>query len=263
MMDENRLIQTILEKRLASAMRYFAQIGSTNDEALNWAAADAPDGALVIANDQTAGRGRLGRSWVTRPGAALAFSVIYRPSGREAECLHLFSPLAALALHSALQNLWQLPAQIKWPNDVLLQRRKTAGILAEAAWLGSQLQGVVVGVGINVLRGSVPPDAEVMFPATSVEHALGQPPDRLELLCAVLRELQTWRAHLGAPAFFDAWRKNLAFMGEQVCVDQSGNFHCGTLSGIDGEGNILLRLTDGQIAQFAAGDISLRPLKAA
>ncbi len=262
-MDENRLIQIFTENQLAPAVRYFSQIGSTNDEAMRWAAADAPDGALVVADEQTAGRGRLNRSWVTRAGAALAFSVIYRPKDREAECLHLFSPLAALALHSALQKVWNLSAQIKWPNDVLLQRRKTAGILVEAAWMGSQLQGVVVGVGINVLRGSVPPDAEVMFPATSVEHALGRPPDRLELLCAVLREMNAWRAHLGAPAFLHAWRTNLAFVGEPVCIDQSGKILCGTLSGIDDQGNILLRLKDGQIAQFAAGDISLRPLQAA
>ena len=94
----------------------------------------------MIADQQTKGRGRLGRSWVTNPGAALAFSIILRPTAEEIDHLGLFSPLAGLAVCLALQNL-HLPAEIKWPNDVLLARRKTCGILAESVWQGEQLQG--------------------------------------------------------------------------------------------------------------------------
>ncbi|MEN4100610.1 MAG: biotin--[acetyl-CoA-carboxylase] ligase, partial [Anaerolineaceae bacterium] len=112
-----------------SELRYFDSIGSTNDEALRWAEQGAPDAALVVADTQTAGRGRMDRRWVTRPGVALAFSLALRPTPVEASALGLFSPLGALAVAAALRENYGLLAEVKWPNDVLLERRKCCGIL--------------------------------------------------------------------------------------------------------------------------------------
>ncbi len=241
-------------------IRYFDTIGSTNDEALAWAEAGATDGSLVIADQQTKGRGRLGRSWVTNPGAALAFSIILRPTAEEIDHLGLFSPLAGLAVCLALQNL-HLPAEIKWPNDVLLARRKTCGILAESVWQGEQLQGMVIGIGINVASSSVPPAAEVLFPATCVEEHLDEPVDRLELLRSVLKSFFEWRNHFGSAGFIQAWESRLAFKGEMVTLKNSGGQgFSGILSGVDAHGNLRVQLDDGTQKLVSVGDVHLRPI---
>ena len=123
-------LQSILTGLPLGGLRYFDSIGSTNDEALAWARAGAPDYSLVVADTQTAGRGRLQRRWVTNPGAALAFSLVLWPAPQERQCLPRFSPLGAVAVRQALAVVFGLPAEIKWPNDVLLGRCKVAGVLA-------------------------------------------------------------------------------------------------------------------------------------
>lgn len=241
------------------AIRYYDTIGSTNDAALRWAEAGAVDGSLVIAEHQTSGRGRLGRSWVTNPGAALAFSVVLRPSEEEMKRLELFSPLAGLAVCGALQALG-LPAEIKWPNDVLLARRKTCGILAESTWDGSRLIGTVVGIGINVAPESVPPADLLQFPATCVEEHLRQPVDRGQLLRQVLNEFYHWRANFGSPDFFNAWEDRLAFKGETVQLLNSGSESIsGILLGVDEKGNLRVRLSAGNVKIVSVGDVHLRP----
>ncbi len=260
MISEND-IRSRLTGLPVAGLRYFETIPSTNDEALRWMEAGAPDSALVVADEQTSGRGRLNRHWVTRPGSALAFSLLLRPSEQELDHLLLFSPLAALALRDALEQQWGLRSQIKWPNDVLLAGRKVAGILVESAWLGSQLLGVVVGVGVNVASSSVPSSEEVIFPATSIEDQVGRPVDRLDLLRAVLGRMFAWRPRLGSSGFHQAWEDHLAFRGEWVQIQQLGLPSLeGRVMGIAPGGNLLLQTEDGTEISVAAGDVRLRPM---
>lgn len=241
------------------AIQYYDSIGSTNDAALRWAEAGAADGSLVVADQQTSGRGRLGRSWVTNPGAALAFSMVLRPSEDEMKRLELFSPLAGLAVCSALQGLG-LPAQIKWPNDVLINRRKTCGILAESTWDGSRLIGTVVGIGINVAPESVPPAEALQFPATCIEEHLRQPVDRGQLLRQVLNEFFNWRSNLGSPDFFKAWEDRMAFKGESVqLLNPDSESVSGILLGVDEKGYLRVRLSAGNVKIISVGDVHLRP----
>jgi BirA family transcriptional regulator, biotin operon repressor / biotin---[acetyl-CoA-carboxylase] ligase len=241
-------------------VRFFDRIGSTNNEALQWAEEGAPDGALVVADMQTAGRGRMDRRWVTRPGVALAFSLISRPTRAESGALGLFSPLGALAVAEALVQGYGLPAQVKWPNDVLLNRRKVCGILVEAVWMGSVMQSVVIGIGVNVAPQAVPPDDEVIFPATSVEDVLGKPVDRLELLRKILEQLFTWRARLDSPEFLQAWDAHLAFKDEWVEVQPPGQpAVVGKLSGLAPAGDLRLVSPAGTVITVAAGDLRLGP----
>src|SRR5690606_3785950 len=131
--------------------RYFDRLGSTNDEAARWADRGAPHLALVLADEQYAGRGRLGRQWFTPPGAALALSLVLRPRPENrlaSEQIPFYTALGALALSQALRRQLGLSPAIKWPNDVLLVGRKTAGILAEAQWQGDQVQAVILGIGV-------------------------------------------------------------------------------------------------------------------
>lgn len=240
-------------------IRYFDSIGSTNDEALAWIAAGAGDGCLVIADQQTRGRGRFQRRWITRAGAALAFSLILRPTVGEMARVGFFSPLGAVSLSQALEEQLGLHPLIKWPNDVLLERKKAAGILVEAAWLGDQLQGMVIGIGLNITPEAVPPAAELLFPATSVETAAGQPVDREALLKAILQAIFTWRAALTTEAFHQAWEARLAFRGEWVRIEDSGQPPVtGQVMGIDPGGNLLLRNQAGETTAVAVGDLHLR-----
>lgn len=245
-------------------VEYYPEIGSTNDRAQALLEQAAGDGTLVVADTQTHGRGRLGRQWVTVPGAALAFSLALRPSTAEQLKLPFFAPLAGLAVCQALVEAYGLPAEVKWPNDVLLKRRKTCGVLVEAAWLGSQPQGVVVGIGVNVAPSSVPPDSEVLFPATCVESVLGRPVERLELLIEILRRFFALRQGLGSADFLRLWHERLAFRGQEVRVDllKPGETVTGQVIGIDENGNLRLRTQDGNEVSVAAGDVRLRPLAA-
>jgi BirA family biotin operon repressor/biotin-[acetyl-CoA-carboxylase] ligase len=248
-------------------IRYFDVIGSTNDEALAWLSKDASaggaeDGCLVVADRQYSGRGRLDRHWVTRPGSSLAFSLILRPSPAEVERLAYFSPLGALAICQALESLGLAPL-IKWPNDVLLKRRKAAGILVEVAWLGNQLQGIVVGIGLNVATASVPPTDQLLFPAISVEEAAGQPVERSDLLQAILTNIFAWRARLFDPSFLQGWEQRLAFRGEWVRLEETGREALtGQVIGIDSNGSLLLHAQSGEIEVVTVGDVHLRPIDA-
>jgi BirA family biotin operon repressor/biotin-[acetyl-CoA-carboxylase] ligase len=155
-----------------------------------------------------------------------------------------------------------LPAEVKWPNDVLLNRRKVCGVLVEAVWLGSHLQGVVVGIGINVTLPSVPPDGEVLFPATCVEQVLGRPLEREALLAAILRQFFALRPGLGSVAFRQDWQARLAFRGQEVRVDLPGAEQAltGQVIGIDAQGNLRLRTPSGDEVCVTVGDVRLRPL---
>ncbi len=243
------------------AIQYFDSLPSTNDLALTWAEIGAPDFSLVTADSQSAGRGRLGRRWVTTAGAALAFSLVLRLSPQETDHMALFSPLAGLAVSQALEKLSNLQPIIKWPNDVLLNRKKVAGILAEAVWEGQKVGGVILGIGINVAPSSVPPVHELLFPATSVEQEVGQPVDRIRLLRSVLEELLAWRPNLTSPEFFQAWENRLAFRGEWVEASQIGKAALqGKVLRINQDGNLILLDASGKEISITAGDIHLRPV---
>jgi BirA family transcriptional regulator, biotin operon repressor / biotin---[acetyl-CoA-carboxylase] ligase len=252
-----------LQKELSSLplgrIRYFDSISSTNDEALAWVAQGAHDLSIVIADEQTAGRGRLKRKWFTPKGAALALSVILRPSAAERSHPTRIVGLGALALTSACLKLG-LHAQIKWPNDVLLNRKKTAGILIESVWTGDALDALVLGVGVNVLAASVPPADQVLFPATSLESELGRSVDRADTLRAILSAFLLWRSKLGTDEFLKAWEDALAFRCEQVQIFKDDETPLmGELLGLASDGGLCLRQANNNILTIQFGEIHLRP----
>jgi BirA family biotin operon repressor/biotin-[acetyl-CoA-carboxylase] ligase len=258
-MDDRR-IKTALQDLPLGGLRYLDRVGSTNDVALAWAAEGAADFSLVISDEQTAGRGRGGRHWYTPAGAALAFSLVLRPCPGETAAASLFSALGALAVVEAMERR-ALRAQIKWPNDVLLRRRKVCGVLTEMIWLGDQIDSLVIGVGVNVALSSVPPADRLNFPATCLETELGQPVDRLALLRDILVALEGWRPRLKSVAFHDAWEERLAFRGETVEVWADGQPpRQGQIVGLGVEGGLLLRLSAETVVDLPFGEVHLRPV---
>ena len=237
-------------------LRFYERIGSTNDAALAWAREAAPDLALILADEQTAGRGRSGRRWHTPPGKALAFSLVMRPTAEEASWASRLAGLGCLAITDALAELGLNP-EIKWPNDVLLGGRKMAGVLAESLWTGESLNATVLGIGINVLEGSAP-GSRTPFPTTTIESELGKPPDRLELLRACISAMRTWRSELARDRFWKVWQDRLTYVGEMVVLTAAGRQDIeGTLVGLEKDGSLLLHTEDGPV-RIEAGDIRLR-----
>jgi BirA family transcriptional regulator, biotin operon repressor / biotin---[acetyl-CoA-carboxylase] ligase len=256
-MDQQDLIQALSNLSLGD-IRYFSSIGSTNDEAMLWAAKDVRDLSIVIADEQTAGRGRLDRPWFTPPATALAFSLLLRPKLDEMPHLSRIVGLAALALTDAFGNLGLAP-QIKWPNDILLNGRKVAGILIELTWAGEEVDCVIIGVGVNVAKGAVPSTDILRFPAISLEHVLGQVPNRTRLLHDILASFIALRPHIHADTFLASWEKSLAYYGMEVRVEMGADQAVtGKVIGLESDGSLKLLDEHGKTVTVRFGDVRLR-----
>ena len=192
------------------------ETNSTNDECLNLADLGAPDGTLVRALRQTGGRGRSGRSWHSHPEASLTFSVLFRPQPREYPYLTRFTLLGCLALVRVLSRNFGADPRIKWPNDVLLEGKKVSGVLVETLWQDEIPSALVLGMGVNLNDQALPPQADAVYPAGSLEgqaHIHTTPQSLLEYL---LPELRRARELLPTPGFIEEINTCLAFKGEWV-----------------------------------------------
>jgi BirA family biotin operon repressor/biotin-[acetyl-CoA-carboxylase] ligase len=236
---------------------YHETIASTNDEALERARQGAAHGALVFAEEQTAGRGRAGRHWFTPAKSALAFSLVLRPQLDDSQEVFGLAGLGALAVVKALET-WTIRAAIKWPNDVLIDRHKIAGILVETSWAGVELEYAVMGIGINVQRQSVPAKDALDYPASCIEAAVGKRVDRYDLFIDVLESLAYWYERLGSEELIDAWQHHLAFLNQTVVVRDTTGERTGVLCGMTVDGRLRLETPQGEQFLAACGDVRMR-----
>lgn len=244
---------------LGKPLFFFAMVGSTNERAVQLAHQDAPHGAVVVAEEQTAGRGRAGRRWFTPPGSALALSIILRPKGLSPGAIGGLTVVGALAVVEVLESL-NTDAEIKWPNDVLIGGRKVAGVLVENSWEGDELDFAILGIGVNVGPESIPPEVEINYPTTCVQAAVGDRLDRHELLLAVVEGVARWYPRLGDPEVREAWDRRLAFKDREVRVDGLESEVVGVVQGVSENGELKLELKTGVIHNVAIGDVHLRPV---
>lgn len=257
-MDIHRLEETLSTLPWIN-YRFLEQTTSTNDDVLSWLHEGCSEYSLVIADTQTQGRGRSNHRWITRVGSALAFSLALFPVEKEVEKLALFSPLGALSVCQALESNFDLPAQIKWPNDVLVGRKKVCGILTEAWWQEDRLGGLVMGIGVNVAQDALSAGDRMQFPATSIEEATGTTVDRVELLHVILTGIYHWRPLIGSAQFFDYWLDHLAFRDETVTIHVNEKESVsGILRGVAQDGSLEIELGSGKLASFLIGDVHLR-----
>jgi BirA family biotin operon repressor/biotin-[acetyl-CoA-carboxylase] ligase len=231
-------------------VRRHADIDSTNREAAELARAGAPEGVVVVADHQTAGRGRLGRTWEAPPGSSLLLTVLLRPT-LDATRLHLVTMAVALAAADACRAVAGFSPQLKWPNDLMVADRKLAGILAEAAFEGNVVRWAVVGIGLNV-NWPVDLPAELADIAVAANHVAGQPVDRERLLAELLARLEV--RYSSIDSLVKDYRARCATIGRDVRVELGGEVLTGRVADVDDDGHLLVDTGDG-VRTVAAGDV--------
>jgi BirA family biotin operon repressor/biotin-[acetyl-CoA-carboxylase] ligase len=240
-------------------VRWFDQLDSTNTFLLAQARQGAPAGLVVVADHQTAGRGRLDRRWESPPGANLLASVLLRPRCEPAD-LHLCTAAVALAAADACREVAGVDPALKWPNDLLVEGAKLAGVLAEAEFSGDAVAAVVVGIGVNVAWPG-PPGAG----GTCLDDVGGtaEPADRKILLERLLDALGPRRERLddtaGRRVLAGELRRRCATLGQRVRVSVAGGELTGVASAIDDAGHLVLETDDGPRLVTAGDVVHLRP----
>lgn len=257
-----KAVRQALGRRLfGRQMLHFARVGSTNEVARRLAAQGAPEGLLVWAEEQTAGRGRMGRRWEAPRGSSLLVSLLLRPY-LSPERAFLLSALASLAVAEAVEVETGLRCELKWPNDVLVNGRKCCGILVELEGKGHRIAYAVIGWGLNVNLRFEGPLAER---ATSLAQELGRPLPRLPLLVACLERMESWYFALRAgrdEELWAAWRARLGMLGRTVEVSTPEGPFVGEAVDVAPDGSLLVRRADGTLIPVRAGDVSVRPIAA-
>ena len=236
-------------------IRRLAEVDSTNRYALDAARAGEPAGLVVVADHQTAGRGRLGRTWEAPAGASLLMSVLLRPAIR-LEAMHLLTMAAGLAMAEAVAEVAGFDPTIKWPNDLLAGDRKLAGMLTEAEVTDGEVTAVVVGIGVNVQWTDFPP--EIAETATACNLVVGHDVSRDALLDAFVARYDLRLADLDAVP--EDYRARLGTLGQRVRIELAGGSFEGIATGVADDGSLEVRTDDGGTRVVTAGDVvHLRP----
>lgn len=260
---DDRLTPTALQRLLRSPVFghrifYYPTIASTNDRALELAAAGEPEGGLVLSEEQTGGRGRRERTWASPARLGIYASLILRPD-LEARRAPLFTFVAAVAAAEALREAAGLDARIKWPNDILAGGRKIAGVLGELRGSDPRIRELVVGVGVNVNQTTQDFPAELRQRATSVRIESGRSADRAPILAALLEGLERRYHQLlqqGPGELLKEWQA-LALLppGSRAVIDGPAGRVEGAIVGVDEEGALLLERGNGSSARIPFGEI--------
>ena len=228
---------------------------STMDVAKRAIADGAREGTIVLADHQTAGRGRLGRKWLSSPEDSVLVSVILYP---EMEELRVLNMVAALAVAQTVERLTDLAPVIKWPNDVLIEGKKVSGALIESDIQGDAANSAVVGIGMNVNLDptSIPDIAET---ATSLRQMTEHDFSRRDVLAVLLREFEELCLALrhGEPVHRE-WERRLETLGRDISVRRGEDVWEGRAESVDRDGNLLLRRPDGSLTTIVAGEVTLR-----
>jgi BirA family biotin operon repressor/biotin-[acetyl-CoA-carboxylase] ligase len=247
--------RTGIAPRMKFSLQTFDILDSTNIEALKQSKLGADEGVCIVARQQTAGRGRYGRTWVSERDAGLYFSVILRPQ-LDVDCLSLITLMTGVAVYDTLTD-FAIPPDIKWVNDILVNEKKIAGILAETTETGLGL-AVVVGIGINLTSGNIPPD--LITTATCLEDISPVTVDRAELLGRLTERIdasyQLLKREDGPSIIIAEWSRRSSYnSGKLVRVVLANETITGVTDGLEANGALRIKRGDENIAVIQAGDV--------
>jgi len=257
-MEENSLTPELITRDLRTSfigqkVLYYKTLESTMDAARREARWGAEAGTVVVTEEQTAGRGRLQRTWYS-PSGNLCFSVILRPN---ISYLPNMVMLASLAVAYAVRIVTGLKSQIKWPNDVLIRDKKICGILIENDIRKNSLRHTVIGIGLNV-NLHVPDYPDIAPLATSLSDEMGVKVSRLKVLHQILVEMERLYQSLPQGDFLlEQWKKNLVTLGQRIQVNQGDVIYRGTAESVCRDGSLMLRQPDGVLTRILAGDVGM------
>lgn len=240
-------------------IRVFQETSSTNDIADKLARDGVPEGVVIFAEAQTRGRGRLGRKWVSPAGKGLWFSVLLRPDLRPEAATQL-TVAAANALARAVRQFAGLDPEIKWPNDILLQGRKIAGILTELSAELDHINHLVLGIGVDVHFTEADWPEDLRPVASSIRMATGRSVRRADLAAAILRELDIEYARIAQHQFVQVaneWAAQCSTLGQTISVRIGSRLIHGRAEALDDTGALLLRTTHGHLERIMGGDITV------
>ncbi len=253
-------LQSTVVGNPVSKLNHYLTLSSTNETLKEMAEAGAPEGTVVIAEEQTRGKGRLGRSWSSPRGRGIWFSTLLKPSvsPRETPVFTLLAAVAVMrALHAALPRL---AAGIKWPNDILIQGRKACGILTELKAEADRLHYLVIGIGLNVNQEAAdfPPGLEGV--ATSLYLECGEVLKRLPLAVSMLQSLDDLYGAYRTAGFgplLEEWKAKNITLGRRVNVSLPAGHLAGTAVEISAEGALIIQTEDGKSRHVHAGEVTL------
>jgi len=239
---------------LGREIRYLPSTPSTQLIAHQWARDGATEGALVVADEQVSGRGRMGRNWHSPPKSGIWMSLILRPTIPLAHAPHL-TLLASVAVHEAIQQATGLPISIKWPNDLLIGGRKVCGILTELRGEQDQIHYVIMGIGINVngRESDFPPELKPI--ATSLAREKGEPIHRASLIAGILKELESYY-HLylreGFGPIRAKWEQKAGMLGQMIVARTAQGTVTGVAQSLNEQGALLLETDQGVVPVYSA-----------
>lgn len=248
--DYNIKLET---NRLSSNFIYIEDVDSTNSFLLN-SDEDFEDGTVVLAEYQSNGRGRKERNWVSEKGKNLTFSILLTKQVDPAH-IQLLSMYTSLAIVKVLNNLFQINAKLKWPNDILVKNAKICGILVETSFIGNKLSKVVIGVGLNVNQFNFP--GEYRLKPTSIRREFGEEVSRELVLSEIINTLEEMLLKFphSKNIILKEWKDNCPFIGDQISVDVDNEVKYGIFDDIDENGNLILKVGD-KFEKINYGEIS-------
>ena len=257
--SKSEIASRIQTKWAGQKVYFYDEIGSTNLEAKRLAEAGAPHGTLVVADMQTAGRGRRGRSWISPAGTNIYFTILLKPEFAPDQA-SMLTLVIAHAITKVFRDTLGLTAGIKWPNDVVIDGRKTCGILTEMSLEQNDIQYVVIGVGINVRKQEFAP--EIAERAIALDEVSARPVDRSRLLADVMsrfeKDYETFLLTCSMASLQDSYDGMLVNLDREVCVlDPAGEYR-GIARGINERGELIVELKDKSLRNVYAGEVSVR-----
>lgn len=261
LLTEDEILYHLKTKWLGRKIVHYHQIDSTNKEAKKLAASGEKEGTIVISEEQLAGRGRLGRTWISPAGTGIWMSVILRPSIAPTDASKI-TLLAGLAVCEGIKEATGLPVQIKWPNDLVLHNKKICGILTEMSAEMEKINYIILGIGINVNTDSFPEDLKNT--ATSLKIEGEKEYDRKEIVKAILMYLEQYyelyMKNQDMEDLLEKYKNHCLTLGKEVKIIHRNEEFIGKAVDLSKEGELIVEKQDGQVITVFSGEVSVRGL---